>query len=205
MSRSFPVALELAGKSCLVVGVSEEAPLRVAALEAAGASVVWLSGEERPAGSTADAELSSGATPDWRRVTAPDLEAAWLIVLADRNETLATSLGQKCAELKRLYCPIDQAGFGSFSHLALARCGPLTLAISTEGRLPALARRLREELERLLRESDAAARIERLANWRDALPRSERRARLTSHLQQVRLTGRLELPLPPEDSSNGPT
>ena len=69
----------------------------------------------------------------------------------------------------------DQPDFSNFSHLALARAGDVTLSISTNGRAPALARRLREELERVLGESNLIAFVERLARLRDRTPSVDRR------------------------------
>lgn len=47
----------------------------------------------------------------------------------------------------------DRPELSDFAMPALARVGPVTLAIATDGRAPALARRLREELGRLLAEA----------------------------------------------------
>ncbi|HEX6767488.1 MAG TPA: NAD(P)-dependent oxidoreductase, partial [Polyangiaceae bacterium] len=67
MKPAFPVALKLEGRSCLVVGIGDEAHARAAALEAAGAKVTRV---ERP--------FDPG-----------DLDGMWLAVFTDRNPELA--------------------------------------------------------------------------------------------------------------------
>ena len=76
-------------------------------------------------------------------------------------------------------------------HLALVRAGSLTVAIGTEGRAPALGRRLREEMARVLGESGAADEVERLATLRAATPSAERREALSRAVVDVHFTGSL--------------
>ena len=80
-----------------------------------------------------------------------DLNGKWLAVLVDENPALAARMA-KLAEVERVFfCAVDQPEHNSYAHMAQARAGLLTIAISTAGQAPALGRRLREELERLLR------------------------------------------------------
>jgi len=54
----------------------------------------------------------------------------------------------------------DRPDLSDLAMAALARRGPLTLAVSTNGLAPSLARRVREELERAL--TDAGTRLDAL-------------------------------------------
>lgn len=123
-----------------------------------------------------------------------DLDGQWLAVLADRDAALAERMARAAEARQVFYCAIDQPAFGTFAHVAQANAGALTLAISTSGKVPLLARRLREELQRLLDEADIASFLERIAELRAKTSPGERQAVLERALQDLRFSGRLELP-----------
>jgi precorrin-2 dehydrogenase/sirohydrochlorin ferrochelatase len=129
-----------------------------------------------------------------RPFTLTDLDGVWLAVLTDLDRALAERISEATERRPMLFCAVDQPDFGTFSHLALARSGDVTLAVSTNGKAPALARRLREELERVLGESNLGALVERLVRLRDKTPSNERRLVLGRAVEKVRLTGKLEVP-----------
>jgi len=181
MASPFPIALKLAGKKCLVVGSGEEAALRKSALEAAGASVLVAEREFRP-------EL---------------LDGVWLAVLTDRDTELAARMASAADERRVFFCAVDQPDYGSYSHLAITRAGPLFAAIGTQGEVPALARRLRELLDELFATSGFAAFAESLARIRKRTPAERRRQVLNAAVESVRLEGRLVLPETTEDDARG--
>jgi precorrin-2 dehydrogenase/sirohydrochlorin ferrochelatase len=192
VAPSFPVALHLEGKSCLVVGGTLEARDRARALHEAGARVEVVA--ETPC-----AELSlllkELALQHQRRGFDPaDLDGKWLAVLVERDLTLGARMAALCEDRRILFCATDQPQRNSYSHMALARAGVVAVAISTNGRAPALGRRLREEFERLLAESGLAAFAQKLAELRDRTPDQARREVLGAAVSDVRLDGRLVLP-----------
>jgi siroheme synthase (precorrin-2 oxidase/ferrochelatase) len=172
--RGFLVALELGHRKCVVVGTSDDAKRRAEALSAHGAVVVRL----------------------LDRVDDADIADAWLVVLADRNPQLAARLSAFCAMNRILFCAVDQPGGSSFHHVAVARAGVVSVGVGTDGRAPALARRLREELERVFQSSGLAEFAERLASERESTPSAERKERQSRAVAGLRLTGKLELPDP---------
>jgi siroheme synthase-like protein len=123
-----------------------------------------------------------------------DLDGKWLVVFTDRDVELAERIGALAEARRVLFCAVDQRGMNSFSHLALARAGALCVAIGTDGRAPSLARRLREELERLLTAARAAEFVERLASLRHRTPPEKRREVLAEAVEKVCFSGALELP-----------
>jgi siroheme synthase (precorrin-2 oxidase/ferrochelatase) len=167
----FPIALKLAGRRCLVVGTSDEARSRAAALAEAGAVVV--------------------ATPEFSPAA---LEGAWLAVLADRDAELAARMDAECEARRIFFAAVDEPRFGSYSHLALARAGGVVVAIGTNGEAPALARRLREVIQDLFARSGLAAFAERHAALRRLTPPERRRDVLGADVRDVRLEGELVLP-----------
>ena len=111
----------------------------------------------------------------------------------------ATRAFMTFAERRVFFCAIDQPDPGSFAHVAEATSAALTIAISTAGRVPALASRLRKELQRLLDEANMPAFFERMARLRREAPPRTRRELLERALRDVRFSGKLELPAPDDD------
>lgn len=75
-----------------------------------------------------------------------DLAGAWLAVAATASGAVNAAVADE-AERRRVWCVrADDAPRGSAALLAAQRHGPLLLAVSTSGRAPALARRIRQEL-----------------------------------------------------------
>lgn len=192
MEAPFIVALSLSGRRCLVVGSSDQTALRVQALLRAGA-VVTLVAEQLPP------ELGVEHTPGrfrWleRHFEAGDLDGHWLAVLVEQNAELAQMMAA-AAELRGVFfCALDQPEWCSFSHLAQARAADLIIAVSTSGRVPALAGRLREELQRLLDEANTADFFEHIARLRHELPAASRREVLQRMLSTLKFSGKLVLP-----------
>jgi siroheme synthase-like protein len=120
-----------------------------------------------------------------------DLDGAWLVVQTTQDGELARRIGRLCEARQIFFCAIDQPENSSYAHMALVREGSLTVAIGTEGRAPALGKRLREELARVLAEADAAEELERLAQLREATPPAERREVLGRAVEGVHFTGGL--------------
>ncbi len=184
---SFPVALHVGDKTCLVVGNGDEAARRVRALLEAGAHVrlVAAAPDDSLAELLADPRVKHHPEP----YRAAHLDDVWLAVLADRSAELTAALGADCEARRIFFCAVDQPGRNTFAHVGIARAGALTLAISTDGRAPGLARRLKHELERVFAESNFAATVERIARAREAAPKAER-ATITNELSaRIRLTG----------------
>lgn len=168
-TRGFPLSLHLDGKKCLVVGDGAEAEQRAAALAESGAIVL------RASGSVSDQEL----------------DGAWLVVQTSMDSELAAALSQRCDARRIFFCAVDQPRFSSYSHLALARAGALTVAIGTDGQVPALGRRLRQELSRVLDQAGAADEVARLAQLRAETAPEQRKEVLTRAVAEVQLTGEL--------------
>ena len=169
MTRGYPLSLHLQGKKCLVVGSGPDAAQREQALAEAGAQVLLLPAE----------------------VQDRDLDDVWLVVQTSSDAELAADLARRCDARRIFFCAVDQPKNSSYSHLALARAGALSIAIGTDGQVPALGRRLRQELSRLLDAANAAAEVERLAQLRAATPAAERREVLSRAVADVTLTGEL--------------
>jgi precorrin-2 dehydrogenase/sirohydrochlorin ferrochelatase len=188
----FPIALLLRGRACLVVGSGPELPLRTRALLDAGARVSVVSSavsdEVRAFANAGQVELHE------RHFEDADLTDKWLAVLVDENRELAMRMARSAESSRVFFCAVDQPEHNSYAHMAQARAGLLTVAISTAGQAPALGRRLREELERLFTASKLADFVDRLATLRNQTPSAERRRVLGDAVSSVHFSGALELP-----------
>jgi siroheme synthase-like protein len=188
---SYPIALKLEGRLCLVLGNGAEARERAHALVRAGARVRVISPE---AGGELAGLDEEGVELVPRAFAEADLEGVWLAVLTERDAALAERLRVATEARRIFFCAVDMPPFSSFSFLAIARAGLAFAAIGTEGQAPALARRLRELLEELFERSRLAAFTDELAAIRGRTPPERRREVLGSAVAGVRLTGELELP-----------
>jgi siroheme synthase-like protein len=188
MSHGYPLNLLLEDRKCVVVGGGAEAAGRAGNLLQAGASVLVVGSEPIPG---LEALASPRLNIERRAFEDADLDGAWLVVQATQDAELARRVGRLCEAQRIFFCALDQPENSSYAHLALVREGSLTVAIGTEGRAPALGRRLREELARVLAEAHAAEELERLALLREATPPAERREVLGRAVAGVHFTGDL--------------
>ncbi|MEI9942032.1 MAG: NAD(P)-dependent oxidoreductase [Pseudomonadota bacterium] len=187
----FPIALLLKGRACLVVGSGAEVTSRTQALLEAHASPTVISGA--PNAAIRALAAAGSIVLHERDFIDSDLKGKWLAVLVDENSTLAARMAG-LAEVERVFfCAVDQPEHNSYAHMAQARAGLLTIAISTAGQAPALGRRLREELERLLAAAKMSEFVDKLAALREITPSSERRRVLGEAVSGVHFSGELEL------------
>jgi siroheme synthase-like protein len=187
-SHGYPVNLLLDDRLCVVVGGGAEAVRRAGNLLEAGARVLVVGVQATP---ELDLLASGRLRIERRTFEDADLDGAWLVVQVAADAALARHLAGLCQTRRIFFCAVDQPEGSSYSHLALARAGSLTLAVGTEGRAPALGRRLREELSRVLSEANAEDEVERLATLRAATPSAERREVMGRAVADVHLTGHL--------------
>jgi len=123
----FPICLDLAGKRCLVVGAGPEAERKVAALRRAGAHVVT-----KP------------------RFVPADLDGCALAFAADVPHAIGEAVSRAAGARGIMVNVADEPELCSFIMPAVIERAPVTLAISTGGTSPALARRLRKTLDAIV-------------------------------------------------------
>jgi siroheme synthase-like protein len=192
VNNVFPIGLVLQDRRCVIVGEGKEAVRRTLDLLGAGASVLIITPH-----ATRDLQSlaqRTGVSLIQRAYRSGDLEGASLAILVNRDDSLAHRMATEAAALRLPFCAIDQPARCSFVHLSVARSGSLMVAVSTSGKAPALAARLKAELERLLEAANAAGFIEQVASLRERVPVELRSKLLQGLMRKVRLTGTLELP-----------
>src|SRR6184192_2273890 len=153
MTAFYPVFLDLRGRRAVVIGGGAVAEQKVHGLIAAGAHVTLVSPETTPP----LADLAQrGAIELRRRPYHPgDLAGAWLAIAASDDRSVNEAAW---AEAERVGVPlnaVDDLEHCSFIAPAIHREGDITLAVSTGGKSPALAVRLRQRIARLVGRAEA--------------------------------------------------
>jgi len=142
---SYLVNLALEGRAAVVVGGGEVAARKVQDLLAAKAHVTVIAPRAcRRIVALAEEKLILAHTRPY--VTA-DLVGAFVAIAATDDEALNARVARDAAAMNVLVNVVDRPALCAFTVPATMRRGHLTLAVATEGRCPALAGILREELE----------------------------------------------------------
>ncbi|MHB8067404.1 MAG: precorrin-2 dehydrogenase/sirohydrochlorin ferrochelatase family protein [Desulfobaccales bacterium] len=143
--QTYPVFVLITGKPCLVVGGGSVAERKVQDLLQAGARVTVVSPALTPA-------LAGQAGKGEIRHLPGDFQeeqvAGMALVIGATDDPEVNALVSAAAQARSIWVNIvDQPDLCTFIVPAQVRRGELTLAISTGGASPALARKIREELE----------------------------------------------------------
>jgi len=149
----YPVFLNLRGRRAVVIGGGTVAEQKVLGLLAAGAHVTVVSPETTPR--LRDLADAGGIDLRRRPYRSGDLAGAWLAI-AGTDDRAANA--QVWAEAERegvLLNAVDDLDHCSFIAPAIHREGDITIAVSTSGKSPALAARLRQRVARLVGPAEA--------------------------------------------------
>jgi precorrin-2 dehydrogenase len=144
MAFGYPISLEVAGRRAVVIGRMAVAQGKADALLEAGAQVTVISKGPRQA--LDRLEVHERATVLRRDYEPGDLESAFLCVASSEEGEVRAAIYAEARWRKVLANVMDDIPHCDFAAPALVRRGDLAIAISTGGRSPALARRLREQL-----------------------------------------------------------
>lgn len=178
----FPAFLDLTAKKVVVVGGGPVAVAKVDGLLKAGATVTVIAPEIR-------AELERPGVRLLRRAFQPeDLDDAWWVVAAappDVNRQVKVA-----GDRRRVFVnAVDDPRNASAYLGGVVRKGSVTVAVSTEGRAPALAGLLREAIDAWLPEDldrwMTVADEVRMTWRRDGVPMAERRPQLLDVLNSL--------------------
>ena len=143
--KLFPMFLKLSERPCLVVGAGTIAETKIASLLEAGGRVRVVAPEATP-------QVRSWAeshTIEWhqRPFQPSDLEGMFLVVAATSSTELHERIFELAARGGVLCNIVDVPALCDFYYSSVVQRGALQIAISTAGQSPALAQRLRKQLE----------------------------------------------------------
>jgi precorrin-2 dehydrogenase/sirohydrochlorin ferrochelatase len=126
MPFAYPVLLEVSGKRAVVIGTLALAERKDVALREAGADVdVYAGGRWRP----------------------EDLDGSFLCVASSDDPVERDAIARAARERGVLVNVMDDVANCDFAAPAVVRRGDLVVAIGTGGRSPALARKVREDIQ----------------------------------------------------------
>lgn len=156
----FPIFLKLSGRTVVMVGAGSVAASKLDRLLEADAAIRVIAPDigdniERP-----------GVTIVRRRFRPEDLDDAWLVVAAATPE-VNRAVAEAAAPRRVFVNAVDDPPNATAYLGGVVRRGGVTLAISTDGRAPALAGLVREGLEMVLPETD-------LQEWLETAERERR-------------------------------
>jgi precorrin-2 dehydrogenase / sirohydrochlorin ferrochelatase len=150
MPSYYPIMLDVHGRVAVVVGGDVLAAEKAAALADCGARVTVV------APAVSDAVLALAARADWgvtlrvKTFELAELDGAFVVVAATTDEPALTEL--IWAETQRrgqLLNVVDVPARCTYILPSVLRRDQLTIAVSTEGASPSLAKRIRQRLEAL--------------------------------------------------------
>src|SRR5579875_2079864 len=146
--------LRLTGRRCLVIGGGEVAVEKVDGLLACGGEVTVIA----PSAEPALERYAREGSIRWQRrayAGAEDLEGAFMAIAATDDTDVNIAVYEDAERRAMLVNVVDVPPLCNFILPAIVRSGPLAIAISTAGASPALAKRMKREIEAQFGESYA--------------------------------------------------
>ena len=143
--KYYPIFLDIKDKNCLVVGGGAVGIRKALTLEKCGARVRLISALfpddvlSKLAGSTVRFE-----TKEYEK---RDIRAVFLVFAATNSDELNQKIKKDAADLNILCNVADSPDYSDFLVPSIVDKGDLMLAISTSGASPAMAKRIRKDLE----------------------------------------------------------
>jgi precorrin-2 dehydrogenase/sirohydrochlorin ferrochelatase len=149
MPFGYPAFLELGGRKAVVIGEAAVREAKVEGLLDGGCGHVLVVASE-PAGRLDALEAQDPrVTVERRRWKSGDLDGAFIVVASSEDPGERASIAAESRRRGALVNVMDDVPNCDWAAPSVVRRGDLVLAISTGGRSPALARKLRLELSQL--------------------------------------------------------
>lgn len=150
----YPISLNLSGKKCVVVGGGVVALRKVRGLLEHGANVEVIS-------PSVCSEISALAEAGEigvkvKRYEHGDLDDAFLVIVATAESDTNREVAREARRRKVLVNVVDDPEQSDFNVPSIVRQRDLIIAISTGGKSPALARKIRTRLEKIFGEEYAS-------------------------------------------------
>ncbi len=143
-SPYYPILINIQDKKCLVVGGGEVALRKTQTILEHGANVVCVS----PAFCTELNTLSERGTIRTvrREYESQDLDDVYLVIAATDDAEVNEKVATEARKKKVLINVVDKPYLSDFIVPSYFRRGDIIVAVSTSGRSPALARKIKSEL-----------------------------------------------------------
>ncbi len=148
MTHLFPIYLDLSGKNCLIIGGGPVAERKVENLLEYEVNIKIVS----PQVEKRIKEWSLDGSITWlpREFEEHDLDEIFMVFVATNYGSINQWVVELCRQRGILANAVDDPPNCDFFVPSLIRHNSLVVAISTEGKSPLFARKLREELEEII-------------------------------------------------------
>ena len=140
----FPIFFKLTGRRCLVIGAGNLAESKIESLRAAHGDVTVIAPQANA--KILDLAASGEITLIQREYTPGDVQNYFLVVTATNVPAVNRAVYHEATANNVLCNAVDDPPFCDFYFPSVVRRGDLQIAISTAGASPALAQRLRKEI-----------------------------------------------------------
>ena len=190
-----PIFLKLEGRNCLLVGAGNVALEKIGSLLSTGLRLRVVAPEARDEVK----QLAADGTLEWvqRRFEESDLDGMFLVIAATNAPEVNAAVYQGCVARNIVCNSVDDIPNCDFYFGSVVRRGGLQIAISTGGNSPAVAQRLKREIDAQLPQ-DFGEWLEDLGQLRRevlaAHPRGEERKALLHELGQREVCGAASCP-----------
>ena len=145
--QHYPAFLRLEGKHCLVVGAGNVGLRKIKTLLDAGPASILVLDPADPGEEQASVFKHPSVFFQQRTFDPADVDGKFLVIAATPSSEVNASVAEACNRREILCNIADAPHLSSFIVPSCVRRGDLSLAISTGGHSPALARRIRRDLE----------------------------------------------------------
>jgi precorrin-2 dehydrogenase/sirohydrochlorin ferrochelatase len=151
--RYYPVFLDIAGKPAVVIGGGQVALRKTAGLLDAGAQVTVVSPSLHP---DLEALVAAGRVGHIAREYTPgDLDGHVLAIVCTDDRSLNAAVAREGKRRRVWVNTVDDPANCDFIMPSIIRRGDIIVAVSTSAGSPAMARKLREDLQEFLSEEYA--------------------------------------------------
>jgi precorrin-2 dehydrogenase/sirohydrochlorin ferrochelatase len=152
--------LNIVGKRCVVVGGGKVAARKIVGLLDSGAQATVISPDLNPdLQRYADAGQIQWISRAYDSVLLTDLRPLLVFAATDSPE-VNRQVAEEARALSALVNIVDDPTNGDFHNMLSVRRDPITVALSTGGASPALAKRLKQRIENAIGDDDAI-----IAQW----------------------------------------
>ena len=145
MPKYYPIMLDVRDRPAIVIGGDRLAAEKAANLAACGAKVTAISPEF--GAELLDLAQRQQVTLRAKAYEPGDLAGAFVVVAATNDPQQIEAVWEETQERGQLVNIVDVPARCSFILPSILRRGQLTIAVSTEGASPGLAKRIRQQLE----------------------------------------------------------
>lgn len=149
-THAYPIMLNLAGKSCMVVGGGRVAARKVKSLLDAGALVTLISPELVPSLTSLAEQNQIVWQPSVFSTDLLETIQPFLVFAATDSIEVNQRVATEARKRGLLVNVVDGSVDSDFSNMSVVRRSPITIGISTNGASPALAAYLKQRIEALV-------------------------------------------------------